>query len=185
MAQAAKSLKIGWLPSRFGCATVARMRFAFAATLVAMTAAPAPAQTVLYSGGRWAAIDFGARCEARSAALSPRRGTRPLAGFAFDPGGRLQGRFYVHLSRPARDGATVVATIGTQPFLLAARGQWAWSRGEQQQRAMLEAARNAQSMRVETRGRDGGRVVDRYLLAGAPTAIDAAAAACAGKSARQ
>ena len=161
------------------------MRFAFAAALLAITAAPAPAQKLLYSGGRWAAIDFGARCEARSGALSPRRGTMPLTGFAFDPGGRLQGRFYVHLSKPARDGATVVATIGAEPFLLTGRGQWAWSRGEPQQRAMLQAARSAQSMRVETRTRDGGRVVDRYLLAGAPTAIDAAAAACAGKSARQ
>ena len=160
------------------------MRFAFAAMLFALAAAPAPARDVLYSGGRWAAIDFGSRCEARSGALWPRRGASPMAGFAFDPSGRLQGRFYVRLSRPARDGATVVATIGSEPFLLAGRGEWAWSRGEPQQKAMIQAARTAQSMRVETRARNGGRLVDRYLLAGAPTAIDAAAAACAGKSAR-
>lgn len=184
MAQAAESLKFGWLPGRFGCATVGRMRFAFAAVLLALAAAPAPAQQLLYSGGRWAAIDFGARCEARSGALWPKRGASPMAGFAFDPGGRLQGRFYVRLSKPARDGATVVATIGSEPFLLVGRGEWAWSRGAAQQRAMLQAARTAQSMRVETRGSGGGRVADRYLLAGAPTAIDAAAAACAGKSDR-
>lgn len=164
------------------------MRFAFtfaAVLLLVLLPAPAQARQLLYSGGGWAAIDFGTRCEARSGGLSPRRGTKPFLGFAFDPGGSLQGRFYVHLSRPARDGATVVATIGSEPFLLAGKGQWAWSRGSAQQRAMLQAARTAQSMRVETRGSNGGRVVDRYLLAGAPTAIDSAAAACAGKNRRQ
>jgi hypothetical protein len=36
-------------------------------------------------------------------------------------------------------------------------------------------------MRIEARDRAGRRFADRYLLAGAPTAIDPAAAACAGK----
>jgi hypothetical protein len=37
-------------------------------------------------------------------------------------------------------------------------------------------------MRVESRDENGARIVDRYSLASAATAIDAAAAACAGKS---
>lgn len=183
MAQAAKSLKFGWLSDPFGCATGQCMRYALAALVLAGSAA-ADAQRILYSGGRWAAIDYGARCEARSGALWPKRNTSPYAGFAFDPGGRLQGRFYVRLSRPARDGATVIATIGAEPFLLVGKGDWAWSRNGDQQLAMIGAARSAQSMRVETRGQSGRRVVDRYLLAGAPTAIDSAAAACAGKARR-
>ena len=36
-------------------------------------------------------------------------------------------------------------------------------------------------MRVEGRDAGGRRFADRYLLNGAPTAIDAAAAGCAGK----
>ena len=136
---------------------------------------------ILFAGGQWAAIDFGARCEARSKALWPRRDTKPFAGFGFDRAGSPQGRFYVHLSRPARAGASVIATIGSSPFLLVGKGAWAWSRGGAQQSAMLEAARYGQSLRVETRDARGGRVVDRYLLEGAATAIDAAAAACAGK----
>jgi len=140
-----------------------------------------PGARILFAGGQWAAIDFGSRCEARTKALSPKPGTKPFAGFAFDRAGPRQGLFYVHLSRPARSGASVIATIGSNPFLLAGKDGWAWSRGEAQQSAMLEAARYGQSMRVETRDARGGRVVDRYLLDGAATAIDAAAAACAGK----
>jgi hypothetical protein len=49
---------------------------------------------------------------------------------------------------------------------------------------LIEAARYGESMRVEARDRGGRRIVDRYLLAGAATAIDSAAAECAqtGKS---
>ena len=72
-------------------------------------------------------------------------------------------------------------TIGEQPFLLVARGDWAWSNGPLQEAAIIAAARSAQSMRIEARDSSGRRFTDRYLLDGAPTAIDAAAAGCAGK----
>lgn len=155
------------------------------AVMICVAAAPAAqAQRVLFAGGEWAAIDFGARCEARSRALWAKAQTKPFAGFAFDRAGLRQGQFYVHLSRPARAGATVIATIGSQPFLLAGKDAWAWSRTAQQRQAMLEAARYGRAMRIESRDRQGRRIVDRYALAGAATAIDAAAAACskAGKS---
>jgi hypothetical protein len=158
------------------------MRLLIALSGLAAAAMPADAARTIFAGGNWAAIDFGERCEARSRALWLREGTEPFAGFAFDRQGARQGQFYVHLSRPARPGATVIATIGSTPFLLAGRGEWAWSSGVRQQSAMLEAARYATGMRVESRDQRGRRIVDRYLLAGAPTAIDSAAAACAGKS---
>ena len=176
MAQRTMLLKIGWLPHRYGWA---------AALLLVAAAAPAGAARILFAGGKWAAIDFDSRCEARSKALWARQSTQPYAGFAFDPSRRIQGRFYVHLNRAARDGASVIATIGSQPFLLAGKGEWAWSRNGEQQRALLEAARYGRSMRVESRDRSGRRIVDRYSLAGAATAIDAAAAACAGKSVKR
>lgn len=173
------------------------MRLAATALILISTAAAASAAMlagdathwaatarILFAGGNWAAIDFGQRCEARSRALWAKAGTEPFAGFAFDRGGPRQGQFYVHLSRPARAGATVITTIGSEPFLLAGRGQWAWSRAAEQQRAMLHAARYSDALRVESRDERGRRIVDRYSLAGAATAIDAAAAACAkaGKS---
>lgn len=193
MAQEKKSLKSGWLLVRPGWGTVPTMRFAFAALLLAATttadaamlavnAAPRAATArIVFAGGSWAAIDFGARCEARSKALWAKVKTEPYAGFAFDRLGARQGQFYVHLSRPARPGATVIATIGSQPFLLASSGQWGWSRNVAQQSAMMAAARSAGGMRVESRDIGGRRIIDRYDLSGAPTAIDAAAAACAGK----
>jgi hypothetical protein len=135
----------------------------------------------MFAGGNWAAIDFGESCEARTRALWARPGTEPFAGFAFDTSGTRQGQFYVRLNRPARGGATVMARIGSRPFLLAGRGEWAWSRSAEQQQAMLEAARYGEAMRVESRDLRGRRIIDRYTLAGAATAIDSAAAACAGK----
>lgn len=175
---------IGWLLRRSGCATPAPMRYLLAAAIAASAPADAAAERILFAGGQWAAIAFGSRCEARGAAVLAKRGTMPFAGFAFDRGGPGQGRFYVRLGRSARTGASVIATIGSRPFLLAGKGEWAWSRDPAQQRAMLDAARYGESMRIEARDSGGRRIVDRYLLAGAATAIDAAAAECAktGKS---
>lgn len=169
MAQDKMSLKFGWLPLHCG-------------VLLLAAATGAEASKVAFAGGDWAAIDFGKRCEARSRPSWSKPGTAPFAGFAFDRGGARQGQFYVHLSKAARPGATVIATIGAEPFLLAGSGQWAWSRNVRQQSAMIDAAREGASMRIDSRDLRGGRIVDRYGLSGAPTAIDAAAAACAGKS---
>ena len=182
MAQWANSDKFGWLRLHYGWSRVRRMRLCFAALVLVAASGGADAQRILAAGGNWAAIDFGRRCEARGGAVWARADTDPFAGFAFDRRGPNQGRFYVHLSRPARAGATVIATIGSKPFLLVGKGQWAWSRTLQQQRAMLELARSSGGMRVESRDQRGRRIVDRYVLAGAPTAIDAAAAACAQPS---
>ena len=70
--------------------------------------------------------------------------------------------------------------IGDQPFLLAARGGWAWSRGPQQAQAIIEAMRE-RDVRCGSKAAmpRGVRFADPYLLDGAPTAIDAAAARCA------
>ena len=73
----------------------------------------------------------------------------------------------------------MILTVGTRPFLLASNGQWAWSRDPAQESAIIAAVRSAGGMRVDSRDASGRRFVDRYLLDGAPTAIDAAAARCA------
>ncbi len=182
MAQRALLLKIGWLPRQCGSAKVPRVRAILVTATLLFLAAPTSAAQILFAGGSWAAIDFGARCEARSKALWAKAGTKPFAGFAFDRTGSRLGQFYVRLARPARSGATVIATIGREPFLLVGRGEWAWSRGPEQQRAMIAAARYQGGMRIDARDVRGARIVDRYDLSGAATAIDAAAAACAGKS---
>lgn len=150
--------------------------------LALFAGAAAPPPQIAFAGGHWAAIAFGSRCEARSRPLWFKEGTHPYAGFAFDRSGRPHGQFYVHLGRGARPGASVIATIGDQPFLLSGSGEWAWSANPAQQQAMLKAARYGPWMRIDSRDSSGRRMVDRYDLSGAATAIDAAAAACAGKS---
>lgn len=156
-----------------------RIVLAGALALVAPLSAAAGAE-ILFARGQWAAIGFNGRCEARSRAMLVSAKRPPgIAGVAFGRGGQVNGRFYTRLSRVPRDGSTVVATIGNQPFLLASRGEWAWARDAAQDSAITKALRFNTGMRVASRDRAGRRFSDRYLLRGAPTAIDAAAAACA------
>ena len=136
---------------------------------------------VVFAGGAWAAIDRGSACEAlsRSQKIEPRDKVQPVAGLTFTPDHRRWGEFHVRLSRMPRGDASVMLRVGDQPFLLATRGGWAWSRGPLQADAIIAAMRAAAAMRVESRDGAGVRFSDPYLLDGAPTAIDAAAARCA------
>ena len=146
---------------------------------------------LIATNGDWAAFDRGASCEALSRSLlMPRKGEpQPHIVFtfdrsAFDRGGARQGELSVALRRPSRPGSSVVMTIGDQPFLLSGRGTGAWSRGPAQEAAIIAAIRSSTGMRVEARDLAGRRMVDRYVLGGAPTAIDAAAAACSRRNVR-
>ena len=152
--------------------------------LLALLAVPATASAqILAAQGHWAAVKFKSRCEAVARPLEPaaRRQPAARAGFGFAERGGRNGEFHVRLSRVPRPGSSVMLTIGARPFMLLSRGDWAWSRGPLQEAAILSAARGATAMRVEARDGAGRRFADRYLLAGAPTAIDAAAAGCASK----
>ncbi|HWI88614.1 MAG TPA: hypothetical protein VNS11_05185 [Sphingomicrobium sp.] len=146
-----------------------------------MSVAASARGAVVYAGGGWAAIDRGAVCEAlsRSEKIVPRDEVQPVAGFSFTPDHRRWGEFHAQLSRLSRPGSSVILHIGDQPFLLVGRGDWAWSRGPAQEQAIIAAARNGGEMRVEARDQAGVRFIDPYVLEGAPTAIDAAAARCA------
>lgn len=141
------------------------------------------AAQLVFAAGHWAAIDRGAACEALSRSLRPAAEgkVQARAGFAFDSAAERNGQFFARLSRAPRPGSAILLTVGSQPFLLVGRGGWAWSRGAAQDAAIVAAARAAGGMRIEARDSAGRRFADRYLLAGAPTAIDAAAARCAGK----
>jgi hypothetical protein len=145
-------------------------------------AGPAVARgTVVYAGGAWAAIDRGAVCEAvsRSQKVMPKDKVQPIAGISFTADRRRWGEFHARLSRMPRSDATVMLKVGDQPFLLVMRGDWAWSRGPAQAQAIIDALRNATNMNIVSRDAAGVRFTDPYLLDGAPTAIDAAAARCA------
>ena len=96
----------------------------------------------------------------------------------FDRSGPRHGQLFAQLRRPARPKSTIILTVGDQPFLLIGGGTSAWSKDNAQEMAIIAAMRSASGARIEARDASGRRMVDRYLLDGAPTAIDAAAAAC-------
>jgi hypothetical protein len=148
--------------------------------LIALSSAALARGTVVVAGGAWAAIDRGQLCEAvsRSQKVVPKDKVQPIAGFSFTADRRRWGEFHARLSRVPRSDASVMLKIGEQPFLLVARGGWAWSRGPAQTQAIIEALRNGTIMSVTSRDGAGVRFSDPYLLDGAPTAIDAAAARC-------
>jgi hypothetical protein len=137
--------------------------------------------TVVFAGGAWAAIDRGNACEAlsRSQKIAPKDKVQAVAGVTFTPDHRRWGEFHVQLSRVPRGDASVMLNVGNQPFLLVTRGGWAWSRGPAQAEAIIAALRGGTTMSLVSRDGAGVRFSDPYLLDGAPTAIDAAAARCA------
>ena len=149
-------------------------------TLASFAAAAAGRGIPVYAGGAWVAIDRGAACEAltRSQRIAASDKVQAVAGVTFAADGGRPGEFHVRLSRVPRGDASVMLQIGDQPFLLVTRGGWAWSRGPAQAQAIIGAMREAAAMRVMSREGSGARFSDPYLLDGAPTAIDAAAARC-------
>lgn len=156
------------------------MKPGLAILLLTLAGAASARGAVLFASGGWAAIDRGAVCEAlsRSAKIAPKGKVQASAGFAFTPDHRRWGQFHARLSRLLRPGSSVILHIGDQPFLLIARADWAWSRGPAQEQAIIDAARRGGRMSVEARDQSGVRFIDPYVLGGAPTAIDAAAARC-------
>ena len=146
----------------------------------------AAAPAIVAADGQWAVLQADRTCEAASKSVGVVYKDRPpaRASLSFDAGGPRHGQFTVRLSRIPRPGATVMLTVGDQPFLLMSQGDMAWSRGPKQGQAIIASMRASAGMRVEARSPGGGRIVDRYSLNGAPLAIDAAAACAAGLSSR-
>ena len=151
---------------------------------VALASSAASRGTVIYAGGAWAAIDRGGTCEAlsRSVRIAAKGKVQASAGFTFWADRRRWGEFHALLRRMPRPGAAVMLRVGDQPFLLVSRANMAWSSGPLQEQAIIAALRGASGMSVESRDAAGRSFTDSYSLDGAATAIDAAAAACAGKS---
>jgi len=151
--------------------------------LLLVIAVPAGGESIVYAGPAWAAIDRAGTCEAlsRSVRVAAKGKVQAIAGFTFSADRRRWGEFHTRLRRMPRPGAAVMLRIDDQPFMLVSRGNWAWSSGPAQDQAIIAALRTARGMSVESRDGGGRRFVDPYSLDGAATAIDAAAAACAGK----
>ena len=145
------------------------------------TAAGAQAPRLIVARGAWASFDRGPVCEALALSLPVRGQARASVAIAFDRQGPRNGQLAARLRRPVRPGSTALLVVGREPFQLVARGAHAWSSGPAQEAAIIAAMRAAGGMRIQARDAGGRSMTDRFLLDGAPTAIDAAAAACSFK----
>jgi hypothetical protein len=157
------------------------MRLVLTALLAVSATAVTAAGLIVFARGAWVTIDRGTVCEAltRSQRIAPKDKVQAVAGVSFTPDHRRWGEFHVRLSRTPRSDASVMLNISNQPYLLNTRDGWAWSRGPLQAEAIMAALRAGATMSVASRDVAGVRFADPYLLDGAPTAIDAAAARCA------
>lgn len=136
---------------------------------IALLAAPLPARETIGAFGRWAAFcDEPRKCFAISQPEESRG--RPFLSVAIvGPGVRVS----ANIGRPVR---TARLRIGTAQFALAAAGEGAVA-DPRTSRRIVAAMRDAERMTVIAVSSNGGAIRHHYLIAGAPSAIDAAAVA--------
>jgi hypothetical protein len=132
--------------------------------------------------GLWGSFQDASRCYAIAQPVeSSIRGTRPFASVGYWPRQGARGQLHVRLSGEKRDGSAVLLRIDDRTFQLVGRGWDAWAPDARADAELVAAMRTGVAMVVETRSIRGGLVRDQYRLRGAPSAVDAAALACAGR----
>lgn len=153
-----------------------------AGAALAFAGAPAVAQPrALGTFGLWGAFQDQQRCWAISRpSESTHRDGGGFASVGWWPGG-ARGQLHFRLGAAKRDASAILLKIDGRSFQLIGRGNDAWAPDPRGDAELLAAMRSGVLMTVETRSQRGGIVRDRYPLRGAPSAIDAAALACAGR----
>lgn len=155
------------------------------ALLSAALAVPALARDSLGIWNDWGAFrDAGVpRCYAIAmAAPVPNRQQdfQPYFTVGNWPRRGARGEIHVRLSRRLAPGQPVVLSVGTGRFTLSAGEADAWAQDPRMDAAIVAAMRSAETMTVTGRAANGRAVRDDYRLAGAASAMDAAALGCAG-----
>ena len=152
----------------------------FLALLLLALAAPLSARDSLGVFDGWAA--FRDAKPLRCYAIAKAQGTPPAPAYATVsnwPDKRVRGALHLVLSRAVADKAQVRLAVGNQRFTLVAKGRNAWASNPRDDAAIIAALRSASRMSVSARSDKGSAFTDRYALAGAATAIDAATVGCA------
>jgi hypothetical protein len=108
-------------------------------------------------------------------------GSGGYVSVGFWPKRGLGHQVYVRLSLTRRTDAGITLTVGGRRFQLAPDGNGGWAKDRKMDLAIIAAMRSAQSMSVQSTGKNGGNIIEAYALRGAASAIDAAALGCAGK----
>lgn len=152
-----------------------------------MLAAPAIARDSLGIYEGWGAFrdpaagGAGPRCYAIAKAEPSRlqRDYEPFAAIGTWPRAGLRNQVHFRLSRRLAPGSPIVLNIAGQRFTLTGGGGDAWAADRRMDAAVVAAMRSATSMTVSARGASGGGFSNTWALAGAATAMDAAAIGCA------
>jgi hypothetical protein len=158
-------------------------RFAMLAT--AMLAAPLAAKDSLGVFGQWGAFRDPQvpRCYAIAMADKPSaaeaRTHAPFASIGTWPKRDVRGQLHLRLSRDVVAKAPINLVVGNQRFVLAGGGGDAWAIDKRMDAAVVAAMRSAATLSVSGTDGAGHRFTDRYGLAGAATALDAATVGCA------
>lgn len=145
------------------------------ALLALFAAAPLSARESLGVYDSWAA--FRDASPARCYAIAKAGGKTAAPAYAtvsLWPDKGVRGAVHLVLSREVADKARIRLTVGDKRFDLVAKGRNAWAADARGDAAIVAAMRSASRMSVS-----GGGFTDRYTLAGAATAIDAATVGCA------
>ncbi len=169
--------RFSWVSAAFGCLACVAL------------AAPLAAKDSLGVFEDWGAFRDPSvpRCYAIAAAANapsgralPRQGSgQAYASVGTWPKRDVRGQLHVRLSRSMAASPAIALSIGGQRFELTGAGSDAWAKDRQMDAAIVAAMRSAGSMSVSARDRNGRRFTDRYTLAGAATAMDAATVGCA------
>jgi hypothetical protein len=152
----------------------------FLLLLGALPAGAAAQPRTLGTFGLWGAFADRESCYAiaRPAASTHRSGDA-AASVGYWPQQRARGQLHLRLSADKRAESAVFLRIDGRSFQLVGRGRDAWAPDARADAELVAAMRTGLVMNVETRSAGGGMIRDQYRLQGAPSAIDAAALACA------
>lgn len=118
-------------------------------------------------------------CFAIAEPAPPRTAGHPFASIATWPALGARNQLHVRLSQERSPRARVTLTIDERRFELVAGPRDAWASDATGDRAIVAAMRSGRAMSVESVSVTGRPFADSYALAGAATAIDAAALGCA------
>lgn len=104
---------------------------------------------------------------------------RAFATIGTWPKRAIRGQLHLRLSRKLSANPAIALAISGQRFALTGGGGDAWAVDRKMDAAVIAAMRSAGSMSVSATDIRGRRFTDRYSLAGAATAMDAASLGCA------
>ncbi len=150
---------------------------------LAIYGVPASARDALGVFAGWAAFRDPAvpRCYAIAMAepSTLARAFQPYVAIGTWPRRGERGQVHFRLSRRLAPGQPITLALGGHRFALIGSGADAWAANPTMDAALNAAMRSAQTMTVSAHDDAGRPFANRYTLAGAATAMDAATVGCA------